>query len=352
MAAKDCLWLLDYYSQFLGISIFVHERRQFLIYFNYFWKCAQMTLSLVGAVYSFQTIFSSLNPLYALNNGMFFVGHLIFNTLMYIQGEDICSRFNDAFTKMKEHQRRIMLIVSSCLTGISLLIYIWFIVINALLQSNTGYSWNDYLIFIILQVNGDLYFPSLTWVSLLILGSYYECQNCFHNIEQKLTPGAEGNYSLPDFVLSRAILIKQSVSAVNMFSSFPLFVTIAYVFIGFSGVLSLLRNNAEAILVWRISECIYISLFFLAITALLVMVNVLRHKLESRRSALVFRLSLQNHEYLTVNWKMGLDTLCDPKLFEFTVMGFFSLDLSLILKFAASQITFTILLMQLESSIK
>ena len=36
---------------------------------------------------------------------------------------------------------------------------------------------------------------------------------------------------------------------------------------------------------------------------------------------------------------------------ELSVMDFFSLDLSLILKFASSHITFTILMMQLESSV-
>ena len=351
MAAKDCLWLLDYYFLFLGINIFVREKSKFLVYFSYLCKSIQMMLSLLGAVYSFKTIFSSVNPLYDLNCTTFFVGHLIFNTLMYIQAENICRQFNDAYTKMKEHQKRKMYIVSSCLTSISILIHIWIIAVNAILQSNTDYSREDYLFFLILQVNGDLYFPSLTWISLLILSNYYECQNCFHNIEQKLTPGTERNATFPDFVLSRAIIIKQSVSAVNILSGIPLFVTISYLFIGFSGTISLSRNNKQAKPVWRISECCYVALFFLTIIAFLIMVTVIRHKLESRRSTVVFRLSLKNYECLTINWKIGLETLCDPKLFEFTVMGFFSLDLSLILQFAAAHITFTILMVQLESSV-
>ena len=170
-------------------------------------------------------------------------------------------------------------------------------------------------------------------------------------MEQNLTRGTERGTHLADLIMSRVITIRQSVSAVNMFSGFPLFISIGYIFIGFSGVLSLLRNNPEADLIWRLSECIYVGLFFLAITALLVMVTVLRHKLESWRSALVFRLSLHNQESLTVNWKIGLQTLCDSKLFEISVMNLFSLDLSLILKFAAAQITFTFLMMQLESSV-
>ena len=351
MAAKDYLWLLDYYSQFLGISIFVHERSKFLIYLNYCWKCTQMILSLLGAAYSFKTIFHSVAPLYDLDNVMFFVGNFIINLVMYIQVDNIRKEFNNLFTKMKEHQRRKMYIVSCCLTSISILIQVWFIVINALLQSDTSYSWDDYLIFVILQVNGDLYFPSLTWVTLMILGSYFVSQNYLKDIDKRLTRRTDRDAPLPDFVLSRAIIIKQSVSAVNMFSGIPLFVTIGYVFIGFSGVLSLLRNNTEADLVWKISEFIYVVIFFFAITALLVMVTVFRHKLESRRSALIFKLSLQNHESLTVNWKIGHETLCDSKFFKFTVMGLFPLNFNLILKFAASHVTFTILMLQLESSV-
>ena len=316
MAAKDYLWLLDYYSLFLGNSIFIHERCKFLIFFNYFWKCTQMILSLFGAVCSFKNISHSLAPLYDLYDGMFYLGNFIFIVLMYIQGNNIRKEFNNLFTKMKEHQKRRICILSSFLTIISILINIWFIVVNALLKLNTIYSWDDYFIFVLLQLNGDLYFPSLTWVSLLVLGSYYVSQNCFKDIHQNVTRRSERHALLADFILSRAIIIKQSVSAVNIFSSFPLFVTIGYIFIGFSGVLSLLRNNSKAILVWRISECIYVAFILLAITGLLVMVTVLRYKLESQRSALVFRLSLQNHECLTVNWKFGLDTLCDPKLFD------------------------------------
>ena len=148
MAAKDCLWLLDYYSQFRGISIFVHERHKILIYFNYFWKCIQMIASLLGAVYSFKAISHSLAPLYELNNGMFFGGNFIFNVLMQIQGDNIRKEFNDLFTKMKEHQRRKICIVSSCLTSITILNHLWFIVVNALLQSNTSHSWQNYLLFL------------------------------------------------------------------------------------------------------------------------------------------------------------------------------------------------------------
>ena len=146
-------------------------------------------------------------------------------------------------------------------------------------------------------------------------------------------------------------MIKQSVSAVNRFSGFPLRVTISYIFIGFSGVLSLLRNSEEGILVLQITECGYVSAYCLATVALLVLVTVLRQKLESRTSALMFRLSYENSGCLTINWKIGLKTLCNSKLFDFSVMNLFSLDLNLILKFAASHITFTILLLQLESPV-
>ena len=253
---------------------------------------------------------------------------------------------------MEDAQKRRLYMVSSCLTIIWILIHIWSTVTFAILELTTSHSWDDYIIFVSIQVNGDLYFHSLIWISLLIIGSYYECQNCFNSIEKKLTLRTERDATLPSFVMSRAIMIKQSVSAVNMFSGFPLLITIGYIFIGFSGVLSLARNNVKGVLLIRVLECGYIVIYCLAIIALAIMVTVFRNKLESRKSALAFKLTHQNHEYLTVNWKMGLDTLCDPKLFEFSIMGLFSLDLSLILKFTASQITFTVLMLQLESSVQ
>ena len=351
MAAKDCLWLFDYYSLLLGNSIFVHERCKFLLIFNYFRKSMQMILSLLGAVCSCKMIFHSLTPLYGLNLWMFFVGQLIFCILMHIQGDNICRQFNEIISRMEEAHKRRINIVSSCLTIIWILIHIWTTVTFVTLELTTSRSWDDYIVFGSIQVNGDLYFHSLIWISLLILSSYYECQNCLNNIDQKLTLGTQRDATLPDLVMSRAIMIKQSVSAVNMFSGFPLLVTIGYIFIGFSGVLSLARNNVKAILLMRVLECGYVVIYCLAIISLAIMVAVFRNKLESRKSALAFRLTHQNHEYLTVNWKMGLETLCDPKLFEFSIMGLFSLDLSLILKFAASQITFTVLMLELESSV-
>ena len=310
-----------------------------------------MILSLLGAVWSFKIMFHSSTPLYELNNGMFFFGHLIFSMLMHIQGDSIRREFNDVFTKINETEKWRMRIVSSYLTSISILIHIWIIVVNVNLESQTNHSWDYYIVFVALQVNGDLYFPTLIWVSLLILSSYYECQNWLNNIDQRLTPRTERDVTLPDFILSRAVMIKQSVSAVNRFSGFPLLITISYMFIGFSGVLSLLRNSEEGILVLKITECGYVSAYCLTTVALLVLVTVLRQKLESRTSALMFRLSYENSGCLTINWKIGLKTLCNPKLFEFSVMNLFSLDLNLILKFAASHITFTILLLQLESPV-
>ena len=351
MAAKDCLWLFDYYSQFLGISIFVYERHQSLVYFNYFRRSIQIILSFLGAVFSFKTIFHSSTPLYELNLWMFFVGHWIFCMLINIQGDNICRKFNEIFSRMEDAQKRRINIVSSFLTIIWILIHIWSTVTFAILELTTSHSWDEYIVFVSFQVNGDLYFHSLIWISLLILGSYYDCQNCLNDINQKLTFQSERDATLSQCILSRAAIIKQSVSAVNTFSGFPLLITIGYIFIGFSGILSFTRNNVKETLLLKISECIYLGAYCLAIVALLIMVTLLRHKLESRRSALVFRLSHDNHKCLTINWKIGLKTLCDRKLFEFSIMGLFSLDLSLILKFVASHITFTILMMQLESSV-
>ena len=350
MAAKDCLWLFDYYSLLLGISIFVHERCKFLVYFNYFRKSIQIILSFLAAICSFKMIFHSSTPLFELNYWMFYVGHLIFCMFMNIQGDSICWQFNNVFVRMKKPQKRRMCIISSCLTTVMILIHACLVVEYTILESKTNYSWDNYITMVSIQVNGDLYFHSLTWVSLLILGCYYNCQNCLNNINRSLTLQSERDATLSQFILSRAAIIRRSVSAVNRFSGFPLLVTIGYIFIGFSGILSYTRNSVNTLLL-KVSECIYLATYCLAIVALLIMITVLRHKLESQRSALVFRLSHENHERLTVNWKIGLETLCDPKLFEFTVIDFLSLDMSLILKFAASQITFTVLMLQLESSV-
>ena len=351
MAAKDCLWLFDYYSLLLGISFFVHERCKSLVYFNNFRKFIQIILSFLGAVCSFKTIFYSSTPLFGLNYWMFYVGHLIFCMLIHIQGDSICRQFNDVFARMQKPQKKRMRIISSCLTTVTILIHAWVVVEAAILELTTSYSWDNYIIVVSNQINGDLYFNSLIWVSLLILCTYYDCQNCLNDINRILTLQSETDATLSQFILSRAAIIRRSVSAVNSFSGFPLFVNITYIFIGFSGVLSFTRNSVKGNLLLKVSECIYLAIYCLAIVALLIMVTVLRHKLESRRSALVFRLSHDNHESLTVNWKIGLETLCDPKLFEFSIMGLFPLDLSLILKFVASHITFTVLMLQLESSV-
>ena len=350
MAAKDCFWLFDYYSQFLGISIFVHERRKSLVYFNYFRKSVQIILSFLSVVYSFLNMFHSSTPLYELNVLTFYVGQIILNMLMHIQGKNICRHFNDVLTRIQESQKRRMYIVSSCLTSVVIFIHIWIVVLHVILESNMGYSW-DYITFVSYQVNGDPYFHSLVWVSLLILSSYYDYQNCLNNIDRRLKSGTERDATLSEFILCRAEMMKQSVSAVNIFSGLPLLVTIGFIFIGFSGVLSLARSNVNEILLLRVSECVFIALYCLAMIALLVMVTVLRHKLESLKSALIFRLSHENHENLTINWKIGLKTLYDQKLFEFSVVDLFPLDLNLILQFAAFLITFTVLLLQIESSV-
>ena len=351
MAAKDCLWLFDYYSLFLGISIFVNERRKSVVCFNFIRKFIQIILSFSAAICSFKMIFHSSTPLYELNYFMFYVGHLIFSMLMHTQGANISQQFNDIFTRIEKPQKKMLYIVSSCLTIILILIHIWTITLFAILESTTSYSWDNYIVIISIQVNNDFYIHSLTWISLLILVTYYDCQNCLNNINRRLTFQSERDSTLSQFILSRVEIIKGSVSAVNMVSSLPLLITIGYIFIGFSGVISVARSKLKGSLLLRVSECAYVAVYFFAVTALVIMVTVLRRKLELWRSTLLFKLSHDNHEFITVNWKIGLETLCDPKLFEFTVMGLFPLDLSLIVKFAASHITFTILMLQLEASV-
>ena len=139
---------------------------------------------------------------------------------------------------MKGSQKRRMYIVSSCLTSVWILIHIWIIVLYGFLEWTISYSWDYYLVLIASQVNGDLFLHNFILISLLILSSYYDCQNCLNKMDQRLTSQTERDASLSEFILSRSEMIKQSVSAANIILGFPLFITIGYVFVGFSGVLS------------------------------------------------------------------------------------------------------------------
>ena len=155
----------------------------------------------------------------------------------------------------------------------------------------------------------------------------------------------------------RAVVIEWSemhkrISAFNTLCGPPLLLILAYTFVAVSGTLSLSRQTNYGTFIWRMTEFLFVFMYCLFIIFLVIMATIVRKNLDALRNSVICQLlqKTMSEDSVNIRWKLGLEIFSDYKLFEFSVMSLFPLDLNLVSYLTASIITYTILFLQLQSS--
>ena len=356
MSARNALVFFDYWSLCVGMSIFAQERGRLFQCCNLVRAGFQLILTVPCAIFSTFNLYSSdaSTPLYRLNASTFYFMQIFYLLFIHTEKKEIRSHFNHLFLQLTEHQQKRFRILASILSCFALSINIWTLAASvASVAKANAETWSIDLYFNHISIISlaDQNVHGFTWISLLIIMCYYSCKNQLKKIHETSVSESAESHEISEKIASQASLILESVYHVNRVAGIPLLMIIGYIFIGFSGVLSLNIKTEFGSNIWNTSEIFYIGSLCFGLFSLVVLTTVLTNKLESSRTSVIMKLSQTHPDTMTVKWKIGIETLSLPNLLEFSVMSLFPLDMNLILKFASTQVSFTILMLQLESKI-
>ena len=356
LKAKNALVLFDYWSLCVGMSVFAEERGISFEYLNLIRAGLQLILAFICAFFSALNLYSSdsSTPLYRLNVATFYFMQPFYILFIHREKNEIRCQFNDFFVRLTEHQKKKFQVLASIITCFAFSINVWTLAasVASLVQVHTE-TWllDVYLNYVAIISMADQNVHGFTWIFLLIILCYYNCKNQLQKIRQTSISESAESQQISGLIADQAFLILQSVFHVNRVTGIPLLIIVGYIFIGLSGVLSLNIKTEIGSNLWNTSEIFYIGSLCFGLLSLVVLVTVLTKKLQSLRTSVLAELSQGHSDNTTVKWKIVIEILSRPNLFDFTVMSLFPLDMNLIFKFASMQVSFTILMLQLESKI-
>ena len=352
ITAKQGLWFFDSWSLLFGLSIFAHERSPVFHFWNRLRGFSLFSSALVSVLSSAHGFENPKNPLYELTSFIHFVNQSVYTLVLHFYAKRIARTFNDFFDLMTLRQQKRLRVFSICLTGIWIFVHIWFKLVYTISLSSMGIkSWMECGVLISVLIGVDHNIHVLLWVILLAASYYYTCKNSLTKIKMEIMT-CKLYESCCRTVVIESSGMHQRISAFNKLCGPPLLLILAYTFVAVSGTLSLLRQTNYGTFIWKMTELVLVFMYCLFIIFLVIMATIFRKNLDDLRRSVLCGLLHQKLSENTVNikWKLGLTMLSDYKLFEFSVMSLFPLDLNLVLNFTASIITFTILFLQLQSS--
>ena len=351
MPARKVLWFFDYWSLLFGLSIFAHERN--LLF--HFWNRSRGFIIFVGAMISAYSSAKNLtspgNFLYELASMFFFFGQAIYVLVLHLVVKKISVIFNNLFSRISSSQCKVIEIVCNFSTCLWILIHFWYLSVYLYSSSSFEFkTWHDMAVFITIVQYADHNFHCILIVVLMITACFYSCKNLLERVKSEILVCKSIDFCCM-VIICNSSSIQENVSFVNSISGPALLLVLAYTFFAVSGTVSFLVQDIYGTFLLRVAEVSNVVFYCLGIVSLVVLATVLRNKLESNRKKIICQLLQQkmSEDSVNIKWKLGLEMLSDSKLFEFSVMSLFPLDLNLVLHFTASILTFSILFLQLQS---
>ena len=352
-SARHSLWLFDSWSLLFGISIFAHERGSLFRVWNQLRGLSLFSCSVVSVLSAAQFLNCSKNSLYELTALIYYFNLAVYPLVLHFYVNRIARTFNDFFGLMTLRQQKRLRVFSIFLTSIWIFQQVWCVSVYTISSSSTSTkTWMEYGLLITVITGIDYNIHVLLWVIVLAISYYYTCKNSLEKIKMEIMTCKFYECCCRTVVIESLGMHKR-ISEFNTLCGPPLLLTLAYTFVAVSGILSLLRQKTYGTFIWRMTELVVIFIYCLFIIFLVIMATILRKSLDSLRRSVICGLLLHqklSENTINIKWKLGLEMLSDFKLFEFSVMSLFPLDLNLVLNFIASIITFTILFLQLQSS--
>ena len=342
-SALTVLKWFDYWSLLFGLSIFAHERGKFFLWFNRF-RGVMMIFSAVNSIPLIWRMFIMVKAyLFATNIAVYYFGQVVYCIFILVYGKKISVQLNTWVVRMTPNQRMVLQRTSCLLT---LLLVVQFVEVTAVMLHHTRDVdvWVDNLNRFLTAVQCDYNFHGCSLFCILLIASYYSCVKSLDVMDQSVI-------SL-DVLTYQTSLIKKFMSTVNTFAGLPFIILLSTMFISLPGSFSFFEITIYDDLVWRMNEVVLVILQFLTIISLVTLTTNLKRRLEGKRNIILSKIQSQWHSSMTIDWRICLDNFSEKSLFEFSIMSLAPLDVNLILSLVSSIITFSILLVQYEHSLK
>ena len=350
-AKQDLLWF-DNWSLLFGYSIFAHRRSKVIFYCSRFRAIVGIIGSLCLIINALSDAITNKKFLYSTSTTLFYTTQFIYISFICIYGKAAGNYLNDCFKGMSlHHKHRIKQLsqILSCLLLFSDLIPKGIYLITFVRLSDGSVLKKICIASTLLSADHIIHISFL--VVIMILSCYYSCIDTIDKMRQKLLESK----TLKDFSL---VLMTSSSRLENLVYHFnctigvPLVILLLQAFITTTGVLSFIQRDFTKLRLWAITEFTYIMYYLISIIILAIIASVLRDRLDRRRKTIIDDVIYQQLTMVkvTADVKIAMKKISNIHLFKFSVLSFVPLDMSLILSFSSSIITFTILFLQLEST--
>ena len=334
---------LDYWSLLFGLSIFAHERGKWFMWFNRLRAVMIIvsTINFIPMIWKMVIMFKAY--LFGAYMAVYIIGQVVYYIVIHVYGKKISAQFNAWVVRMTPNQRMILQ-RTSCLLTLVLIVQFIEAMTLILIHTRDVNAWVDHLNRFLSATQCDYNFYGCTLFCILLIASYYSCVKSLDVIDQSVI-------SL-DVLTFHTSFIRESMSTVNTFAGLPFIILLSSMFISLPGSFSFFQITMYQDLVWRTNEVVLVILQFFSIISLVTLTTILKRRLEGKRNIILSKIQSQWHSPMTIDWRICLDNFSDKSLFEFSIMSFAPLDIHLILSLVSSIITFSILLIQYEQSLK
>lgn len=365
ISARNILHVYDIYSFVFGYSFFATKQGcRCLRIWNRIRGGFAFMAAFIGSVGTMRKLPTNKFVLWQINVIMYLSTQVIYVFMLHLFcGRHVTRVMDSMIQTLKESQVKRVQRLSLVLTTLAITIYL--LENGCYLSSHdifkpgvmSSKKWTSSVAVILTATQADHIFHGCIMFSLMQVSCYYSCVNRLNKLDSLMPSASTNGESLRRIICTECCLIRETISSVNKFAGLPLSLLLIYTFAAIPGSISNMGQIDEKPLFWRITELSVVGLYGVTFISIVVLATVLKHKLETRRQHVVDSLLLPHHSCtdvigMTIKWKLTLNKLTDPTLFDFSIMSITSLESDFIFSFTSSVITFSILFLQLESSFK
>ena len=350
--AKQYLLWFDNWSLLFGYSIFAHKRSKVIFYCNRFRAMVGIIGSLCLIIKALCSATTNKKFLYSTSITLFYTTQFIYISFICIYRKTAANYLNDCFKGMSLHHKHRI----KQLSRILLCLFLFSDLVTKAIYLITFPKLSDGSVFekicttfTLLSADHIIHISFL--VVIMVLSCYYRCIDTMNKMRQKLLESR----TLKDFSLVLMTFssgLENLVYNSNCTLGVSLVILLLQTFISTTGTLSFLRQNITKLRFWALTEFLYVIFYLIFIIVLAIIGSVVRDRLDRKRKIIIDHVIYQQLTMIkvTVDVKIALKKVSNSDLFNFSVLSFIPLDMSLILSFSSSIITFTILFLQLEST--
>ena len=348
--ARQVLFWFDNWSLLFGYSIFARKRSKISFYWNHFREMVGIIGLLIGITNALYSGTVNKTFLYSTSVTLYYTTQIIYVCFLEIYGKTTANYLDDCFKIMSLHHKHFIKRLSQILS--CLFIFSDLVMKEIYLISIPRFSIQsvfEIICTVYVVLLGDHIIHMSVLIIVMALSCYYSCINTIDKMRQKLLESK----TVKDFSLVLMTFSSELESLVNRFnctSGMPLAILLIEAFVSTAGAVSLLRQNQ--IRLWALTELLCVFYYVTFIIVLAIIGSVVSSRLDWRRKIIIDEVIYQRLKTIkaTVDVKIGLQKISNNNLFNFSILSFLPLDMSLILGFSSSIITFTILFLQLEST--